>query len=70
MSESALRAIDERVTTQINDAVKFADATRDSAKAVGEANGADAQNAALTQVTQTCHACHVVYRNGTHFKGL
>ena len=53
-----------------DDAVKFADATRDSAKAVSDANGADAQNAALTQVTQTCHACHVVYRNGTHFKGL
>jgi len=53
-----------------DDAVKFAEATRASAKAVSDANGADAQTAALTQVTQTCHACHVVYRNGTHFKGL
>jgi len=52
------------------DAVKLADATRDSAKAVGAASGEEAQTAALTQVTQTCRPCHSVYRNGTHFKGL
>jgi cytochrome c556 len=50
------------------DAVKLADTTRDAAKAVGAANGAEAQTAALQQVQQTCRPCHTVYRNGTHFK--
>lgn len=52
------------------DAVKLADTTRDAAKAVNAASGAEAQNAALQQVMQTCRPCHTVYRNGTHFKGL
>ena len=52
------------------DAVKLANATHEAAKAVSAASGAEAQNAALTQVQQTCRPCHTVYRNGTHFKGL
>jgi cytochrome c556 len=50
------------------DAVKLADTTRDAAKAVGAANGAEAQTAALQQVMQTCKPCHTVYRQGTHIK--
>ena len=53
-----------------DDAVKLADATRDSAKAVSAASGAEAQTAALQQVQQTCRPCHSVYRDGTHIKGL
>jgi hypothetical protein len=47
------------------DAVKMAEATRDAAKAVASANGAEAQNAAVGEVSKTCGACHKVYREGT-----
>jgi cytochrome c556 len=50
------------------DAVKLADTTRDAAKAVAAANGAEAQNAALQQVQQTCRPCHTVYRVGNKIK--
>lgn len=50
------------------DAAKLADATRDAAKAVAAANGAEAQTAALQQVQQTCRPCHSVYREGNHIK--
>ncbi len=51
-----------------DDAVKLADATRDAAKAVSAASGAEAQTAALQQVQQTCRPCHSVYRQGDHIK--
>lgn len=52
------------------EAVKMAEATRDAIKAVADANGAAAQNAAVGEVGKTCGACHKVYREGTpgHFK--
>ena len=53
-----------------DDAAKLADATRDAAKAVSAASGAEAQTAALAQVQQTCRPCHSVYREGNHIKGL
>jgi len=50
---------------QKDDAVKMAQATRDAAKEVAGATGADAQNAGVMKIQGTCGACHRVYREGT-----
>jgi cytochrome c556 len=50
---------------QKQDAVKMAEATRDAAKAVGDASTPEAQTAALGEVQMTCGACHKVYREGS-----
>jgi len=43
----------------------MAQATRDAAKEVAGATGADAQNAGVMKIQATCGARHRMYREGT-----
>ena len=47
-----------------DDAVGFAKAARDAAKAVAAATDSDAQTAALATVNAQCGACHRAHREG------
>jgi cytochrome c556 len=52
-----------------DDAVKFAKAASDAAKAVGAASPDD-MAAAAAKIRPNCGGCHAVYRAGSAFKGL
>lgn len=47
-----------------DDAIKFATAARDAAKAIADAKDADAQSAAWTTMNAQCGQCHTAHRGG------
>jgi cytochrome c556 len=53
-----------------DDAVAFANAARDAAKAAAAATTPEDQQAALGKMGPNCQGCHAVYRDGMKFKGL
>jgi cytochrome c556 len=50
------------------DAVGFATAARDDAKAAAAATTPEDQQAALAKIAPNCQGCHAVYRDGQKFK--
>jgi hypothetical protein len=50
---------------KVDDAVKFATTAHDAAATIAAAKDSDAQSAALTTLSGTCNACHMVHRGGT-----
>ncbi len=53
-----------------NDAVTFATTARDAAKAAAAATTSEDQGAALAKIGPTCSGCHMLYRDGSNFKGM
>ena len=53
-----------------DDAVKFSMSASEALKAAASATSIDDQKAALAKVRPTCGGCHMVYRDGSKFKGM
>lgn len=53
-----------------DDGVKFAEATRDAAKAASEATTIEDVQANLAKMGPNCQGCHAQYRMGNAFKNL